>query len=172
MQVEEAQPPELARISELWAYLLTSDIQPGINEMEMIMSPGPMKMSRGLIEQFDPSAISSPQLHAERWGLSCQWSEFFNQFPLVVGPTWTDIPFLHDADLGEDGSEVTANMLGFITPGNFLGLSSTCVPTGVADGLPTGVQIYADRWREDLCLEGAAIVESKIGQITPIDPKF
>jgi len=41
---------------------------------------------------------------------------------------------------------------------------------GVADGLPTGVQIYADRWREDLCLLAAETIEAEIGQICPVDP--
>ena len=43
---------------------------------------------------------------------------------------------------------------------------------GVTDGLPTGVQVYADRWREDLCLTGAEIIEAALGQICPIDPVF
>ena len=30
------------------------------------------------------------------------------------------------------------------------------VPLGVSNGLPVAVQIYADRWREDLCFEAAA----------------
>lgn len=171
-QVEEAQPPELTKISELWAYLLSSELAPGLDDMAMVMSPEPIKMLKNLIEQYNPADIPSPLLHAERWRLSCLWTTFFERFPLVIGPTWTDIPFLHDADIQENGSEVTTNMLGFITPGNFLGIPSTCVPMGIADGLPTGVQIYADLWREDLCLEGAAIIENTVGQITPIDPTF
>ena len=62
--------------------------------------------------------------------------------------------------------------LQFITPGNLLGLPVVALPMGVVDGLPTGVQIYADRWREDLCLDGAALIEARVGHITPIDPKF
>ena len=79
---------------------------------------------------------------------------------------------LHDADLASDGSEVATNILGFITPGYFLGLPSTCLPTGIADDLPAGVQIYADKWREDMCLEGAAIIEKTLRRITRIDPPF
>jgi amidase len=138
----------------------------------MVISEKPTAMLRQLIEEYHPSKMPITELHAERWRLSCLWSEFFNQYPMIIGPTWTNIPFLHDADLAVDGSEVTTNTLGFITPGNFLGLPSTCVPTGIANGLPTGVQIYADKWREDICLEGAAIVENALGRITPIDPTF
>ena len=65
-----------------------------------------------------------------------------------------------------------ANRLDFITPANVLGLPATAVPTGVIDGLPAGVQVYADRWRDDLSLTGAEIIESRLGQICPIDPVF
>jgi Asp-tRNA(Asn)/Glu-tRNA(Gln) amidotransferase A subunit family amidase len=36
--------------------------------------------------------------------------------------------------------------------------------------LPTGVQVYAERWREDLCLDVASLIEAQLGRITPIDP--
>jgi amidase len=170
--VEEAQAPELERVSELWAYLLAGDLHQDIETLAMIISEKPTAMLRQLIEDYHPSKMPITLLHTERWRLSCLWSEFFAKYPMVIGPTWTNIPFLHDADLATDGSELTTNTLGFITPGNFLGIPSTCVPTGIADGLPTGVQIYADKWREDICFEGAAIIEKALGRITPIDPVF
>lgn len=33
-----------------------------------------------------------------------------------------------------------------------------------------GVQVYAERWREDLCLDVAGLLEASVGRITPIDP--
>ena len=45
------------------------------------------------------------------------------------------------------------------------------VPLGVSNGLPVAVQIYADRWREDLCFEAAAQLEAAVGTLTPIDPR-
>ena len=52
-----------------------------------------------------------------------------------------------------------------------LGLPAACVPTGVTDGLPVGVQVIAPRLREDICLEVAAAVEDHLGTFTPIDPR-
>ena len=57
-----------------------------------------------------------------------------------------------------------------IAPGNVLGLPSVALPAGIAGGLPTGIQIYADLWREDLCLSAAEIVEAGFGAASPIDP--
>mgnify|MGYP000709673346 CR=1 FL=1 len=70
----------------------------------------------------------------------------------------------------ETGLDVLVDTVRFITPGNVLGLPSVALPTGVADGLPTGVQIYADLWREDLCLEAAELAAARVAASTPIDP--
>jgi amidase len=46
------------------------------------------------------------------------------------------------------------------------------VATGVADGVPVGVQIVAPRFREDLCLAAAEVIESRAGMVdrVPLDP--
>jgi amidase len=42
----------------------------------------------------------------------------------------------------------------------------------VNDGLPMGVQIVAPRFREDLLLDAAEIIEARCPMPTPIDPRF
>ena len=59
----------------------------------------------------------------------------------------------------------------FVLPANLLGLPAACVPTGVANGFPTGAQIISDLFREDLCLDAAEVIEEAIGVLTPIDPR-
>jgi hypothetical protein len=38
------------------------------------------------------------------------------------------------------------------------------------NGSPSAVQIYADLWREDLCLSAAEIIEAGRGMGAPMDP--
>ncbi|MEE8508718.1 MAG: amidase family protein, partial [Myxococcota bacterium] len=57
-----------------------------------------------------------------------------------------------------------------VTTVNLLGLPAAAVPVGVVDGLPQGVQIIGDRYREDLCLDAAEAIETRLGAVTPIDP--
>jgi amidase len=47
-----------------------------------------------------------------------------------------------------------------------IGCPGLAVPTGVTDGLPTGVQILAPRFREDLCLAAGEVIEARSG-MTP-----
>ena len=53
-----------------------------------------------------------------------------------------------------------------------LGLPGMAVATGIADGLPVGVQIVAPRFREDLCLAAAEAIEARSGMVDrlPVDP--
>ncbi len=89
----------------------------------------------------------------------------------MVGPTWARLPWPIDADLDPDGGvELLLDTIRFITPGNVLGLPAVALPTGVAGGLATGIQIYADLWREDLCLQAAETIEGEVFRATPIDP--
>jgi amidase len=169
--VEEVSPPEIARVNEIWAFVLGSDLQQMLPILSPIMTTQAIGLLEGMLREYDPATMPSTVMFTERDRLATAWSLFFQQYPVVIGPTWADLPFLHDADIDPDtGVETTLKRLQFITPANLLGIPSVALPMGVADGLPTGVQIYADRWREDVCLDVAAAIEARVGRVAPIDP--
>ncbi|MCX7055273.1 MAG: amidase [Proteobacteria bacterium] len=170
-EVAEATPPELARVNEIWAHVLNADLQQAVPLLTPVMSDGALRLLHGVLRRFDPATKNITEIYTERDRLAVAWSAFFQDYPVIIGPTWADLPFLHDADLDPaSGVETTLRRLQFITPGNLLGIPSVALPMGVVDGLPTGVQVYAERWREDLCLDVAGLLESRVGRITPIDP--
>ena len=169
----EAQPPEIAQVHEIWAKTLAAEFGPLLPDLSALMSPPLVEMLKQFVLHYEQDSEGSPDIHLERNRLCRIWSEFFVEHPIMVGPTWTDIQFLHDADLDPvAGLDQFTDLLRFISPGNVLGIPSVAVPTGVADGLPTGVQVYADRWRDDLSLAGAEVIEAALGRICPIDPVF
>ncbi|MCS5635682.1 MAG: amidase [Myxococcota bacterium] len=164
-EICRAQPPELERVHQTWAFLISMDFQPLLPDLSQLMSSRSIEMLKLLFEGYDPSSVRLPDVHAERNRLSRAWSEFFSEYPILVGPTWTDVQFTHDADLdGEKGMRLVLDRLRFISPANVLGLPSVAVPTGV--------QVYAERWRDDLALEGAKAIEEGVGHVAPIDPVF
>jgi amidase len=170
-EVVEATPPELERCNEMWGYTMSQDFVVMAEFMRPVVTPELAAVFDGLIRTFPPDAVPSMMVNAERARLTRAWSRFFVDHPVVVGPTWTDLPFLHDADVDpEHGLPLLQDLLRFITPGNLLGIPAVCLPCGVANGLPRGVQIYADRWREDLCLAAADAVEAAMPPLCPIDP--
>ena len=62
---------------------------------------------------------------------------------------------------------VTVNLLGFPSAAVPVG---TTAADGAPKGLPLGVQVIAGRYREELALDAAEVIEAQHGLETPIDP--
>ena len=63
---------------------------------------------------------------------------------------------------------MTGDILNFIQS---VGVPITvALATGVSDGIPTGIQIYADLFRDDLALLAAEIIEKEKPCPSPINP--
>lgn len=170
-EVVEVAPPELERVHEMWGYTMSQDFVVMAEFMRPVVSPELATLMDALVAAYPPTAMPSMFVNAERSRLIRVWSQFLAEHPVIVGPTWTQLPFEHDADIDPDtGMALLTDTLRFITPGNLLGIPAVCVPCGVDEGQPRGVQIYADRWREDLCLDAARVVEDAMGPVCPIDP--
>jgi amidase len=81
------------------------------------------------------------------------------------------LPWPADADLDPYGGiQLLHETSATLTAPNVLGFPSVAVPTGVSDGLPTGVQVMSDLWREDICLAIAQVIEQGSSMPTPINP--
>ena len=119
----------------------------------------------------DAAAMS--QLLAERDGIARAWSVFLAAHPLLLTPTWTQLPFEHGFDAATpEGTAATMAMIRPVVPANLMGLPSACVPAArdTATGLPIGVLVTGQRLRDDLCLDAAEAIEARSGLETPIDP--
>ena len=124
-----------------------------------------------MAKHFDARSMPNTHVHRERRRLQALWSAWLTDYAVAVGPTWTCAPWAIDSDLDtESGVPLFLDTVRFITPGNVLGIPAVALPTGVDDGLPTGVQIYAELYREDLCLMAAEAIEAESPMPTPIDP--
>ena len=171
-EVTTVEPPELERVLDVWGNILLEGMADGLEEMNNLLSP---EIHQQLIEvekYFNPGSGSLNATLGERQRLRILWSQFLTEHTVVVGPTWTNLPFPCNADLiPVSGAELVVNTLRFIVPGNALGIPGLALPMGVEDGLATGIQIYADLWRDDLCLLAGQCIERGVDPITPIDPK-
>jgi amidase len=118
-------------------------------------------------------ATGMSMMFMERDGIARAWSQFLTEHPLLLTPTWTQLPFEHGFDVATTaGSAATMEMVRPVLPANLLGLPSACVPAGrdQATGLPIGVLLTGRLFREDLCLDAAETIEARLGLDTPIDP--
>jgi amidase len=110
------------------------------------------------------------RMMAKRSQYARDWSLFLQDYPLVLTP-FLPRPFF-GPDRDAEGAEGVHEVLGcafYSYAMNFLGLPAACVPTRLAN-LPRGkqpisVQIVARRWREDLAVDAAQAIESRVGRM-------
>ncbi len=108
---------------------------------------------------------------AQRTRLIRDWNLFLARTPLVLTPVCTELPYVHGFDVESAARTMrlwreSATLMAVPV----LGLPAIAVPTGIASGLPVGVQLVGPRFREDLVLAAAEAIEARVPRITPIDP--
>ena len=169
-QVVEATPPDLEKVNLAWIALLQLGFADEMAILREVLTPQLFDQVEAMMAM---PTMSPAGAFLERHRLQRQWSTFFADHSVMVGPVWTHALFPHDADLdAATGWQTLLACVQFITPGNLLGIPSTVVPSNIStDGHPQGVQVYADLWRDDLSLAAAQVVEDALGVLTPITPE-
>jgi amidase len=170
-EVVETEAPGLEGVTETWGRLLCVDLSVMLKSARSILSEPLVRYMERMCRFFDSRNMANMEIHAERSRLTRLWSRFFADYPVMIAPVSTMLPWPVDADLDpESGLRLLLDATRFITPGSLMGIPSVALPMGLADRLPMGIQIYADLWREDLCLSAARTIESALERTAPIDP--
>ncbi|MGW8269736.1 MAG: amidase family protein [Burkholderiales bacterium] len=163
---EAIDPPHVAELAELWRRVIFTDST--VLMEDDIQGKGSADI-KAVFESY--IAASSPydlagyvRALADRTRLLRAWSVFMEDVPLVLAPVSQVPPFAQLEDL--QGPERVKRMLdeqSMLYAVNLLGLPAAAVPTGVQGEIPIGVQIIGPRFREDLCLDAAQVVENGVG---------
>ncbi len=167
-EIEEASPPEIDLVFEVWI----SIIRPLIQSLPLDYFSGKtVKYLKRVTKEAPPFTLADALL--KRRLLRRIWSVFFENFAVLIGPTWCTSPWDIDSDLDSKNGDWTLKQSSiFIAPGNCLGIPAVALPMESYKGLPTGIQIYADIFKDHYCLFAAEIIEREFSRETPIDPKF
>ena len=171
-RVEDAEP-QVMEAYRSWQSLLMADVRLAWGAMGPLVSDDAQRFMQVLMTAepvLDQAGYAAGL--AARLGIARAWSEFQAERPLILGPVSTRPPFVVGEDTGS-AKQVYAisESLRLTVAVNNLGLPSVAVPVGVANGLPQGVQVIGPRYREDLCLDAAEAIESRVGVPTPIEPR-
>lgn len=92
------------------------------------------------------------------------WRRFTADYPLVLMPVSSELPFKRDEDLaGEAALDRIwrAQITQMAIP--LLGLPAMSFATGVENAIPCGIQLVAAPWREDVCLMAGEVLEATFG---------
>jgi amidase len=172
--VDEVEPPSLAEAAELWALIANDEARQFMwPAVEQFGDEG-VRRSFGWMLQSTPVLDHGSHLKAfaKRATLLRRWQLFLERYPLVLGPVSGEPPFPWGWDVESEATMarvMRAQESQFAVP--VLGLPAVSVPTGLAGGLPMGVQLIAARFREDLVLDAAEVIEARCPPLTPIDPR-
>jgi amidase len=93
-----------------------------------------------------------------------QWQHFLERYPIVITPFSLALPYQVDEDLG--GDEKVAEILNDMQCSyamNLLGLPAALAPMGIHEGVPYGIQIVGQRFREDMVLDAAEVIQRQVG---------
>ena len=167
-EIEETSPPEMNLVFEVWISIL----RPLIKSLPLdYFSDKTVKYLKRVTKEAPPFSPADALL--KRRLLRRVWSVFFEKYTVLIGPTWCTTPWDIDSDLDSKNGDWTLKQSSiFIAPGNCLGIPAVALPMESYKGLPTGVQIYADIFKDHYCLFAAEIIEREFSRETPIDPKF
>jgi amidase len=172
-EVEKVDAPAVGAARDTWASLVLAEVAHGLlPQLRPVLGGDATRFLDEAIEASPPVDFGGYMMgFAARQGIARAWSEFFERYPLVLGPIATMQPFTVGFDIaGPEAFLEALRGLRLVVALNLLGLPAVVVPTGISDGLPQGVQVIGNRYREDLCLDAAEAIESRLGVITPIDP--
>jgi amidase len=157
-QVEEVAPPRFLEAAELWSPVVVSEARFGL--IPAVRQFGDRKVNEELDSWLELTPALDLQGYSRAMGLREQilraWRVFMETYPIIVTPVSWRTQFVVD----QQGPQVFAEMLKAVSP--MLSVAFL--------GLPTGVQVVADRFREDLCFDAGEAVEAAVNMGTPIDP--
>ncbi len=165
-EVEEVEPPHFEEGADLWRHLVMEDMRRGGQAaIEAMGDAGVKSALRGYMAGL-PEWSRDDYLDglARRFNLCRDWAVFFERWPVLLMPNSWQRQFPIDADVGTP--EQVLRLVAAQSPllgTAMMGLPGLSVPTGLVDGLPTGVQLCASRFREDLALRAGAMIERAAG---------
>ncbi|MEC8147147.1 MAG: amidase family protein [Pseudomonadota bacterium] len=167
-QISEVSPPEINLIFDVWISIL----RPLLDSLPIeLFSDKTARYLRRVTKEPPPYDLAGALL--KRRMLRRLWSDFFKNYTVLIGPTWCTSPWPIDTDLDPvKGDWVLKQSSIFIAPGNCLGIPAIAMPHESYKGIPTGIQIYADMFKDHHCLYAAEIIEGNLGKETPFDPDF
>ena len=171
--IEIVDVPRLQESLDAYGKLVLTEFGLVWPNLRKLLSPdGRRYIEFGMARQTPTDLSEYVRLTAVRQGIQRDWSQFLERYSLLLGPIFTEPPVEPGFDArGPEEHALVARAMRLCTASSFVGVPAVAVPTSLVNGLPQGVQIIAGPYREDLCLDAAAVIESRCGPLTPIDPR-
>ncbi|WP_335934828.1 amidase [Streptomyces sp. PTD5-9] len=168
---EVADVPRMDEALEAYGRITVTEFAPTWPVVRTLLGAGGDRYIAMAMERTPPANAAEFMKLMGTWlNIRRSWAEFLDAYPLLLGPVFTEPPVepgIESRDAA--GHERVGTGMRLCTVTSFVGVPAVAVPTGVADGLPSGVQVVGRAFREDLCLAAAQAIEDRLGVLTPVD---
>ena len=164
-QIEEATPPRFGRQRACFFFtLIRTEEKAGTTRSIETLGDDALRRARASTMAYADDMDFQGYVEAlgRRASMLREWLLFFERYPLLLMPVSCERPFPVDFD--QQGDSAVKRMLTAHHPMlavSVLGLPGVSVPTGLADGVPVGVQLVSGRFQEEVCLAAAEIIEAR-----------
>jgi len=175
--VEEVNPPPVDEVLEVFDAIVSTEL---VNKLRPLLGKFVDPFVAGSLNAMATSTVDLERYMAalrERDHLIRKWQLFMETYPLVIMPSSTspDVPVL-TIDNVDNLIRSTFRCLSHLRLSPLLGFPAISVPVSVTPevfgGRPLGVDIMAPRYRDDLCLDAAEVIELHEGKRQPTDPQW
>lgn len=164
--VEEIETPNVAEIGREAARALFGEVK--VLLLDQMRQHGSAEFNRYFDYCFE---VAPPyegdaliEAFARRSTYVRDWVRLLADTPLVLTPFLLHPTYAHNADYDGLGGAAIVNARGVYSFAmNYMGLPAGNVPANDNDGLPVGVQIVGQRFREDLILDACEAIEARVG---------
>ncbi|MGY3678240.1 amidase [Streptomyces sp. TE33382] len=165
--------PRLDEALEAYGRITVTEFAPNWPAVRELLGKGGDRYIGMAMERTPPANADELMKLMGTWlNIRRSWAEFLDSYPLLLGPVFTEPPVEPGVESRDrSGRDRVASAMRLCTVTSFVGVPGVAVPTGMAGGLPTGVQIVGRAFREDLCLDAAQAIEDRLGVLAPVDPR-
>jgi len=164
-EIEECDTPPLHEAMRLQMIMWLSELRRSAGRAVVDEDDPDATRIYAFLQALTPEADLNAVMDAlqARARLMREWRAFLSDYPVMLCPVSGDLPFkdLRDVDsLPDFEAIIAAQALQIGLP--FMGLPGLTVTTGSADGLPMGVQLVANQFREDILLDAADMIAETV----------
>ena len=159
-EVEAVEVPRLEEAAELALRMVSTPIALAYEQFAAFAGEDVATYARHLLKVRPGLDLAEfLALTATRLAIQREWAQLLDRYPVLLGPVSTTPSFEPDQD--RRSPEALADYfeaMKLCEASSFVGVPSVAVPTGLRDGLPTGVQVISRMYREDLALDAAEVL--------------
>jgi amidase len=167
-QIEEIETPPITEAAKAWLQVTNFEMKKTLEPVFNEHGSEIIKQIFGCYYKLEDMVDAEGYLFgiAERTRIVREWNLLLADYPLILTPFLMRPGYTSDFDETFEGVKDLFDSSIYSYGVNYLGMPAGVVPVDLVDGLPSGIQLIGQKWRENLILDAMEVIESATGVMT------